>query len=501
MANSRKPKSGSLASRTEAILRGVVRPGDHLAVALSGGVDSIALLDLMAPLSAQMAFSLSAVHVNHGISANAHEWSRFCDELCRAQGIPLRIARVKVRQKPGDSLEAAARDERYRIFSQQNADYIVLAQHLDDQAETLLLQLLRGAGVKGLSGMPAVRSLVPQDTAPALPAGEPVSTAPPAPREGPRLLRPLLEVSRREIEEYAGKRALQWVADESNDDTSFDRNFLRHEVLPLVEKRFPSYRGNFLRASRHIAEASALLDELAQMDSTGCMAAGKLHVEGLRKLSLARGKNFLRYMLAREGAILPSTAKLDEILRQLLSLRHDAKVHIQFGDAEIRCFKGVIHVRHVRGRARASAETDWQVTWNGEKQLGIPELDGNLAFRRREEQKKEKPPKEEEGEEGEESAATNLRETGISLEKLIAQPVSIRPRKGGERLRPDCKRPRRSLKNLLREASLPPWERQSLPLLFSGEHLVCVPGIGVDCEFQAREGEPGLILEWLPRRQ
>ena len=130
------------------MLRGVVRPGDHLSVALSGGVDSIVLLDLLVPLSAQMAFSLSAVHVNHGISAHAAEWSRFCDELCQSQGIPFFLACVKIRQKPGDSLEATARDARYRIFSQQDADYIVLAQHLDDQAETLLLQLLRGAGVK-----------------------------------------------------------------------------------------------------------------------------------------------------------------------------------------------------------------------------------------------------------------------------------------------------------------------------------------------------------------
>ena len=474
------------------MLRGVVRPGDHLSVALSGGVDSIVLLDLLVPLSAQMAFSLSAVHVNHGISAHAAEWSRFCDELCQSQGIPFFLACVKIRQKPGDSLEATARDARYRIFSQQDADYIVLAQHLDDQAETLLLQLLRGAGVKGLSGMPAVRNLFAQDMPPLLPAGG-ASATPAGRREGPRLLRPLLEVSRREIEEYAGQRALQWVTDESNDDISFDRNFLRHEVLPLVERRFPSYRGNFLRASRHIGEASSLLDELAQMDSKGCRAAGRLHVDDLRKLSLARGKNLLRYMLAREGAILPSAVKLDEILRQLLSSRPDAKVHILFGAAEIRCFKGAIHVRHVRGRAREPAGTDWQLAWNGEKQLDIPELDGTLAFRRTEGQ-------EEKSAQGREGAAKSLLETGISLEKVSAQPVSIRPRKGGERLRPDCNRPRRSLKNLLREASLPPWERMP-PLMFSGERLVSVPGIGVDCEFQAREGEPGLILEWLARRR
>src|SRR5688500_11835131 len=194
MANSRKSKSASLAGKAEIALRGVVRPGNHLAVGLSGGVDSVVLLDVLVPLSTQMEFSLSAVHVNHGISVHAEEWSGFCAELCQFQGIPLHIARVKIGQKAGESLEAAARDARYRVFGRLKADYIVLAQHLDDQAETLLLQLFRGAGVKGLGGMPVVRYLDPKDALSAHLAGEPV------PARRPRLLRPLLETSRREIE-------------------------------------------------------------------------------------------------------------------------------------------------------------------------------------------------------------------------------------------------------------------------------------------------------------
>ena len=231
----------------------------------------------------------------------------------------------------------------------------------------------------------------------------------------------------------ARKKALQWITDESNDDTSFDRNFLRHEVFPLVEKRFPSYRSTFLRASRHMAEASALLGELAQADGSGCMVAGKLHVEDLRKLTFARAKNLLRYTLAQQGAILPSAVKLDEILRQLLSSRPDAKVHILFGAAEIRCFKGSIHVRHVSGGTMELAEADWRVAWNGEKQLAIPELGGTLAFRQR---KGRKEKREDKGATGEEGAG--ISQMGISLEKVSAQPVSIRPRRGGERLRPEA---------------------------------------------------------------
>ena len=461
MASSRKSKSDNISRKAQHVLRTQVHTGDHLAVALSGGVDSVVLLHLLVPLASQMQLPLSALHVNHGISPNADKWSEFCRNLCQSRNIPLEIARVKVTCEPGISLEAAAREERYRIFRNLQTDYVVLAQHLDDQAETLLLQLLRGAGVKGLSAMPVVRTVqkemdekVSKDFIPGL-------------ERRPRLLRPLLDVSRREIEDYAREHALQWITDESNDEVSFDRNFLRHELFPLLEKRFPAYRTTFLRASRHMAEAASLLDELAVVDSAQCAAPGKLYVEDLRKLSFPRARNLLRYTLAQHGVILPSTVKLEEILRQLLSPRPDTKLHVVFGNTEIRCFRGRVHIRKVE----AVPEARWHLVWQGEECLPIPELGGTLRF-------------------------ACCKGAGISLQKIDEQPVTIRLRLGGERLRPDCNRPRRSLKNLLREASLPPWQRQRLPLIFSGEQLVCVPGIGVDCDFQAMGGEQGLMVEW-----
>lgn len=441
------------------MLRERIQPGDHLVVALSGGVDSVVLLDLLAALSVQMQFTLSAVHVNHGISANAGKWSKFCRDLCRLKGIPLKIIRLKISREPGVSLEAAARDARYRIFGKLKGDYVVLAQHLDDQAETLLLQLLRGAGVKGLGAMPVIRNPAPGVANDLL-------------CRGPRILRPMLDVSRREIEDYARGNELAWISDESNDDVSFDRNFLRHEFFPLLEKRFPSYRTTFLRASRHMAEASGLLDELAEADSRNCIVSGKLQIEGLRELSFPRARNVLRYTLAQQGAILPSTAKLEEILRQLLSARIGSKLHIVFGNAEIRCFRGAIHVRN----ANPFPDMEWRLAWHGEKQLVIGDLGGILRF-------------------------TPRKGLGINLQKLTESAVTIRMRQGGERLRLDSSRPRRSLKNLLREASLPPWERETLPLMFSGEHLVWVPGIGVDCSFRAAAGEPGLMVEWKTGRR
>lgn len=455
------------------MLRQCVQPGDHLVLALSGGVDSVVLLNVLIPLSSQMSFSLSVIHVDHGISQNSNRWAEFCCKLCHSIGIPLKISKVRVRKESGGGLEAAAREQRYLEFGALEADYVVLAQHLDDQAETLLLQLLRGAGVKGLGAMPVIRDY-PSETSAEIGGYSGQSSIEQPEAGGIKLLRPMLEIARREIEDYAEEHGLQWISDESNIDISFDRNFLRHQVLPLVERRFPGYRHTLSRASRHMAEASLLLDELAEADGKWLAASGKLEIEQLRKLSPPRAKNLLRYTLAQQGTILPSAVKLDEMLKQLLSSRSDSKIHLVFGNAEIRCFRGQLYVRIASrekvGKAGA-ASPNLPLQWNGEEQLPIRELDGVIQFSR-------------------------CQSTGINLNKLVELPVTIRPRRGGERLRPDHNRPRRSLKNLLREAGLPPWERQTLPLIYIGEHLVCVPGIGVDCDYQVAPGEQGLVVSW-----
>ena len=191
----------------------------------------------------------------------------------------------------------------------------------------------------------------------------------------------------------------------------------------------------------------------------------------MRKLGFLRAKNLLRYTFACEGAILPSAAKLEDILRQLLSSGASAKLHVSFGNTEIRAFEGLLYLREPSIRP----PINWRLAWQGEERLVIAELGGTLTF-------------------------TPAEGTGISLGKLSEFPVTVRLRSGGERMRPDCKRPRRSLKNLLQEAAIPPWERETLPLIFSGERLAGVPGLGVDCDFQAAGGEPSLIADWRPGR-
>lgn len=471
MANSRKLKPGKpvaadLVSHVTRQLRDVIKPGERLVVGLSGGIDSIVLLDTLDRIAKRRRFALAALHVNHQISPNAGRWAAFCRKACRARGIPFRAVRVKVRG--GDSLEAAARAARYEVFRSQKADYMVLAHNQDDQAETLLLQLFRGAGVKGLAGMPLARRDEGggrRAEGKSFKKGQSSSFTP-----HPSILRPLLGVTRCEIEAYAKARGLEWVEDESNADTYFARNFLRREILPLVARRYPSYRTTLARSADHLAEASQLLDELAERDSAGCCSGGALLFAGLRKLSRARAKNLLRYFLAGHGVVMPNAGRLEEALRQSLTAKGDARICIDLGDFELRRFAGALHVV-----AKISGpDAKFSRAWHGEHELALPELHGVLSM-------------------------SKGRGAGISLAKLRARQVAIRVRGGGERLQPDCRRPRRSLKNLLQEAAIAPWQRERVPLLFCGDILVWVPGVGIACDFQAKAGEASIMPAWKTR--
>ncbi len=445
-SNSINPKD--LIELLQRHLHSSVTSGDRLAVALSGGVDSIVLLDMLIKLSGIFGFHLSAIHVNHGISKNADQWSHFCQGLCEAFAIPLSIFRVQIHKKNQQSLEAAARDARYQVFTRVDTDHIVLAQHQDDQAETLLLQMLRGAGVKGLGAMPSVRLLAGTST---------------------KLLRPLLNVPRTTLLHYAQAGNLSWVDDESNTNTDFDRNYLRHQVFPVIEVRYPSYRKTLARVCRHLGEAAQLLDELAQADSEQAIHHDTLSLEKLCSLNPARAKNLLRYFLAQKMSYLPSTAKLDELLRQLSVITPDNHLSFKCESIEIRCFRGAIECLTIK----STAKKQFVIPWQGEKQLYIEPLQGMLIF-------------------------THRPGTGIDLQKLFQQTITIRPRSGGEKLQLDVARPRRSLKKILQETALPPWKRDALPLLFCADRLIWVAGIGIDCHFQAPPDALGLEITWLP---
>ena len=442
--NSRPAKvSGAVAAVHAALaaaLAGHVTTGAKLAVALSGGIDSMVLLDAAHALRAQHLLELSAIHVHHGLSANADRWAAFCAGECAARSVPLATHRLGLVREPGSSVEAQARKLRYERLLAADVDVIALAHHADDQAETLLLQLLRGAGPAGLAAMP--------ELTPGRPA----------------LLRPLLGLARETLASYARARALAWVDDESNSDRRYARNFVRAEIAPLLRGRFPGYPDTLLRAAKHQAEAAALADELAALDAAGAVGADGLARARLAELSSARARNLLRWYLRREGLRAPSEARLAEMLHQLVAAADDARVRIVQDGAEIGRYRGRIAVH-------APAGAGFVRVWHGESEVCLP--GGVLAFE-------------------------PTRGSGVSAAKVEGGSLTLRSRAGGERIRLAGNRPTRAVKKLLQEARLPAWERQSLPLVWSDDELVAVPGIGVAIAFQAAPDEAGWRIEWRP---
>lgn len=298
MAASRNNPSSSLPARVAAFLvaRGI---GDgRLSVGLSGGCDSVVLLHALVELG--FGERIDVIHVHHGLSPNAGQWVTFCIDYCRRLGVDCLVRRVEVEQGSGLGLEAAARAARYRVFSSVAADTLLLGHHQGDQAETVLFNLLRGAGVTGAAAIPADRRLGRL-----------------------RILRPLLGVSRNEIEAYAQAARLEWIDDESNADTALSRNFMRHEVLTALAKRFPAAERNLAQAASHFAEADLLLGELAGIDWQTVADGEALLLVKVREMSLSRLKNLLRHRLRQLGWQVPAAARLEEFARQLQSAGPD----------------------------------------------------------------------------------------------------------------------------------------------------------------------------------
>jgi tRNA(Ile)-lysidine synthase len=447
MANSRNNKPpADLQALVSDCLDRYVRAGDRLAAALSGGIDSVLLLHVLRALSGEKGFLLSALHVNHGISPHADRWQAFCEQLCEDWAVPLHVRRVVVEPGGGSGLEAAARRARYAAFADMEADWLALAHHRDDQAETLLLNLLRGAGLAGAAAMPTVRDC----------PGRP----------GLRLIRPLLAVSRADIERHARAAGLTWIDDDSNTDDRHTRNFLRSRVVPLLRQRFAGCETALARAASHFAEGEHLLNELARIDAERILREGRIVVSRLALLEDARARNLLRFVMRSAGVVPPESTTLHEIVRQLCSAA---------ADRQLRFFLGNAWLHRYRGEAWLTphAEPGGDMDWQGESRLRW----GSRMLRF--------------------EAVTGM---GISRNKLGRAAVRITARRGGERLQPDCQRPRRTLKKLLQEHAVPPWERERLPLLWCGPDLVWVPGIGIDCAWQCAAGEPGILpgIESLP---
>jgi tRNA(Ile)-lysidine synthase len=411
------------------MLRNVLRdslrrlpPASRYLVAYSGGLDSHVLLHALTALRGEGLPEMLAVHVHHGLSPHADAWTAHCEAVCASLDVPLEVIRVDAGAAAGESPEAAARSARYRALEAVlgAGEGLLTAHHRRDQAETLLLQLLRGAGPAGLAAMPRWQPLG-------------------AGWHG----RPLLDADRGQLEDYARTHGLRWVEDDSNLDTRFDRNLLRNRVMPILRERWPSLDETLSRVAVHQAEALGLLGDLARddMEALRGEVTGTLSVAALGALRPARVRNALRFWLMEKGLPLPSRVRLQSVLDDVLTAGPDSTPLVAWEGGEIRRYRDALYAM----TPRPDHDPHQCFPWDGRSDLPIPSLGLTLT-------------------------AHGLLDQGVTPEAHESYMVTFR--KGGESLR--VRGQTRELKKLMQERGVPPWERDRVPLVYRGEELVAV---------------------------
>ena len=445
--------------------------GSPVGIALSGGLDSSALLHLAHAWAQEKKVALHAFHVHHGLSPNADAWLAHCEQSCANMGIAFEARRVTLEKNAKTGTEEAARKSRYAALGQLCAAHgvrlLLTAHHQDDQAETVLLQLLRGSGTAGLSGMDGANS------APELLGNQDLVMA-----------RPLLPVSRKQLEAYVAKHAIAHIHDESNDDSRYARNALRHQVMPVLAQAFPGFQERFARSAQHAQSAQRLLMELATQDLAVCLADDCLELAKLRALSLDRCYNLLRHWFGTRGLRMPSTAWLVEMLAQLLEARPDAQVLVTHPDCHVRRHRDRLYLTPKLDELAGMRERDdanipglqkagQHFQWQGEASLAFPAYGGVLHF-----------------------DAVEEGGQGIDVAWLQAQTLTIDFRQGGERLKLALNRPTKSLKYHYQAFDVPAWERERLPLVCAAQQLLFAAGIGLDCHCLSLLERPRVAMRW-----
>jgi len=418
-----------------------------LVVALSGGADSGALLAALAALAAtgELGLPLRAVHVDHGLQAAAAAFRAGCERLAQTLSVPLTIVEAPVSSPAGVSIEAAARDARYAALAAQlkPGECLVTAHHGDDQAETFLLQAVRGAGLKGLAGMPVLRFF----------------------GVGWHL-RPLLQVRRAHLREFAAAAGIAAVADPMNDDPRFDRNYLRAALWPQIESRWPGAAQALTRAAAHVAEAQELLDALADADLAMLRDGAALSLPRLRAFDNARRINVLRRWIFREASVLPPTARLQEALRQVLDAGSDHLPAVFWDRYALRRYRDRLFLTD-SDPPRLDTRLAWDIGARERLDLGA----------------------------GLGSLCRYDRVGGLARARLPAQ-LTVTGRGGGEALKPAHGAATRSVQHLSQEIGVLPWMRDALPYVFAGRELVAIGDLWLEARWCAARGETGIAFRW-----
>ena len=407
-------------------------------LAYSGGVDSQVLLHLFS----QLKLNLQAVYIDHGLQQDSLQWADHCHQSCLDLGIPFQQISVNAHPQTGESPEAAARAARYQALAQLlgNDDCLLTAQHQDDQAETFMLQLLRGAGAAGLASMPFYNHF----------------------SRGWHL-RPLLGFTRQDIVSYAEAHQLSWVEDPSNQLVHYDRNFLRHQVMPEIRQRWPSADRILANSAEQQAENSELLDQLASIDlQTLDVEPGSLAIEPLKHLADARQRNVLRYWIRENGHALPSRRVLRQIVQQAFSERVDADPEVHWAGSEIHRYR---HRLYLISSSQHDVNQTYQ--WQGEALLLLDSLEQILSFRA--------------------TCSEGLRAD------IADKSLTVRFRQGGEVIRPAGRDGTHRLKKLFQEAGVPSWLRSRVPLLYLDDELIAVVGYWIADQYSCEQGGKGIM--------
>ncbi len=416
----------------------------EILLGFSGGLDSSVLLHLLAQMQTQLHFKLKAIHVHHGLSSSADDWLNFCKQKCKLLDIEFYDVKVKINDKSTLGIEGEARELRYEAIRKKQKGVVALGHHQNDQAETLLLQLLRGSGLKGLAGMPEFD-------------------------EKRKFWRPMLNIKKELLEKYASENNIEYIEDESNEDINFDRNFIRKKVLPLIESRYPASIETISRSASNISEGHHLNELLALDDSKNIMSddGSYLFINDLKKLPRVRVINLIRWWLSFNNQLMPSKKNIVELYKQVVFIKKDTSLNLKISEeASIRAHNNKLFI----GNFNIKPDT-FDLKWSGQEELNLPNKK-KLQF-------------------------IKIEEGGLSLSKLGVKTLNVRSRVGGEKLKPFSDQPSRNLKYLFQAADIPIWERDQVPLIFAKNELVAVPNIAVHHKYQSSIGEEGYQINWL----